>query len=508
MAATLDQLLSAHASRDPRALAVRAPDGALDYGELDELATRLGHALLDLGGRPGDRVALWLEKSTHAVVAMQAALKAGLAYVPIDPLSPPARARQILEDCHARLLVTRSVEEGAKVTEGLAVRRVAVEPGGCDLSWGELARYSTAPLVPARGPDALAYVLYTSGSTGRPKGVCISHENALAFVRWAVEELDLSAADRLANHAPLHFDLSVLDLYGAFHAGAAVTLVPSLAAFSPRALVEFVAREVPTIWYSVPSALMLMMDQGGLLDDPVPSLRAVCFAGEPFPVPHLRRLMQHLPGVRMLNLYGPTETNVCTFHEVREPPGAEVSSIPIGRACSGDRVWARREDGQPAGAGEEGELVVEGPTVMLGYYGQAPHEGRAYATGDLVRADGDGGFTFVGRKDYLVKVRGYRVELGEIEAVLHDHAAVREAAVVVLGSGLEAQLVAFVVAADDRRPGLLELKKHLAGRLPRYMIVDRVRHLAALPRTGNGKVDRRALVDAARADAILTPEPP
>jgi acyl-coenzyme A synthetase/AMP-(fatty) acid ligase len=256
-------------------------------------------------------------------------------------------------------------------------------------------------------------------------------------------------------------------------------------ALSPRSVVDLIASDEITVSYSVPSALMLMMDKGGLFDAFLPRLRAVIFAGEPFPIGHLRRLREHFPNARLLNFYGPTETNVCTFHEVRGIDPNRTVPVPIGRACAGDTVHV---DGN-----EEGELWVEGPTVMRGYWGEDPHEGP-YRTGDIVRVERDGELFFVGRRDDVVKVRGNRIALGEIEAALLTFADVREAAVVVLRPNtLEASLVAFLVMREEK-PSLLALKKHCAERLPRAMIIDAVRFIDALPRTPNGKVDRARLV--------------
>src|SRR5262249_53580198 len=198
--------------------------------------------------------------------------------------------------------------------------------------------------------------------------------------------------------------------------------------YGPLQLVEFLYRQQISVWSPVPSALALMMRQGGLLERPVPeALRAVLFAGEPFPVVQLRALAAWIPQGRLLNLYGPTETNVCTYHEVVPADLDRDRPVPIGIAASGDKVWAQRADGAVAGPGEEGEVVVDGPTVMLGYWGQ-PRPAGPYHTGDFARVRPDGSFDYLGRRDHMVKVRGHRIELGEVESVLAQHTDVAEAA--------------------------------------------------------------------------------
>jgi amino acid adenylation domain-containing protein len=498
----LDERVVQAAARRRDALAVRGPEGELTYGSLDAKANQVARLLAGAGIATGDRVAIWLPKGTDAVAAMQGALRLGAAYVPVDPLSPPARAATVMRDCGVRALVAAK-DAAVSVLDDME---------GVFLLPSESLRPEALSSIPADPvprpvirPDDLAYILYTSGSTGRPKGVCISHANAIAFVDWAVDALAARESDRFSSHAPFHFDLSVLDLYAAFSVGAAVHLVPEGAAYAAEHLVRFLRSERISVWYSVPSAITLMMEHGGLLTEQPQSLRALLFAGEPFPMKHLRRLREAWPRLVMWNLYGPTETNVCTAYQVGSPIDPSWTSIPIGRAVSGDRVWAKTADGAEAKAGEEGELMVEGPTVFPGYWGQPPRACDAYGTGDIVRLGADGDFCFLGRRDNMVKVRGHRIELGEIESGLLQHPSVREAAALVHGEGLAARLVVFLGIGESAAPTLLEVKRLCAQRLPRYMIPDDAVSMVELPRNRNGKVDRRALAATIASGFVVTP---
>lgn len=480
----LHDLVVDAAARAPGALAVRDSTESLTYGRLDRLADRYATALRARGVRPGDRVVLWTAKTVHAVALMQGCLRIGAIYVPVSGSNPVARVATIAESCSAALIVTDSgagTPPGVRPECGIATLHDEFRRAGSDGSAVAHHRGS---------PDDPAYILYTSGSTGDPKGVCLSHTNALAFVRWACAELGLVPSDRLSNHAPFNFDLSVFDIYGAFHAGASVHLVDDEVAFAPEQLVRVLVERELTIWYSVPSALALMINKGGLLDgEPPAALRCCVFAGEPFAAEYVRRLRRAWPNVRLFNWYGPTETNVCTSYEVGPLEKVPRHTIPIGLACSDDAVEL-----VPTPDGSGTELVVSGPTVMLGYWGGESPRG-VYRTGDLARLDESGQLEYVGRRDHMAKVRGHRIELSEIEAVLAEIEAVSEVLVVVVGDGLDARLhAALVPTSEADSPNLLTLKRHCASRLPTYMLVDAVHVVAELPRTPNGKYDRAAVV--------------
>ncbi|GAA4224451.1 D-alanine--poly(phosphoribitol) ligase [Actinomadura meridiana] len=490
----LHELLAESARRHPDAVAVHDASGPTTYRELDALAGRYAAALRHRGVEPGDRVVIWAGKTVHTIAVMQAALQIGAVYVPVAAANPPARVRLIVRDSTPRLVVMGPDVMGGDVAGG---NHDAPWDGPRPTTFTELYDAGADPPEPhPTGPDDPAYILYTSGSTGEPKGVCLSSRNALAFVEWAAGELEIGPDDRLSNHAPFNFDLSVFDIYAAFVGGASVHLVPDDMSYAPERLVGFLRERRITVWYSVPSALSLMLRQGGLLDGPPPpDLRACVFAGEAFAVHHVQALRKAWPQVRLLNWYGPTETNVCTSYEVTEADLARTDPLPIGRECSGDTITLDPDgesltDGTPLN--DTGEVVVTGPTVMLGYWGQEPHSGP-YRTGDLARRDEHGDLHYLGRRDGMVKLRGHRVELGEVEAALAAMDSVAEAAVVVAGSGTRARLHAFVVPAGGPAPSLLAVKRHCAERLPAYMTVDRVRSVAELPRTPNGKLDRARL---------------
>jgi acyl-coenzyme A synthetase/AMP-(fatty) acid ligase len=334
----------------------------------------------------------------------------------------------------------------------------------------------------------------------------LSHQNALTFVEWCAEKFHMTADDRVSNHAPLHFDLSVFDVYNAMEAGATVYLVTEELALFPTSLAKFIEEQKITVWYSVPSALMLLLLHANLTAEKIPHLRTILFAGEVFPMKYLRQLAELLPNVDLFNLYGPTETNVCTYYKVERERLATLDKLPIGIACENTEVFAVSDQDQIVTTpGEGGELYVRGPAVTYGYWADAEKTAKMvvpnrfqpnfnenmYRTGDLVTLAEDGNYYFQGRRDSQIKSRGYRIELGEIESALLSHPNVREAAAVAIPDDLVGNRIKAVVAAhQDRELKVAELQQFCGTRIPKYMIPEQIEFCESLPKTSTGKIDR------------------
>ncbi|MGH2597666.1 MAG: amino acid adenylation domain-containing protein [Actinomycetota bacterium] len=516
----LHHLLQRAAEIHPDRTAVEDGERSVTYSELEARSNQMAALLFEVGVERGDRVGLFLDKSIECIVGIYGALKCGAAYVPLDPRAPSARLAYIAGDCGLRVLVSNAeraaslsewVALGATVETVIVPDATTVDPQDIPKSLSiktalDVDRQETSGRIVLGNDGDLAYILYTSGSTGAPKGVMLSHLNALTFVLWTIERFGVSAEDRLSSHAPFHFDLSIFDLFAAAGAGAAVVLIPADLAVFPMQIKEFVAQKRLTITYAVPSLLSMLTLRGGLQHGELPELRTILFAGEIFPTKFLRRLMELLPHVDFFNLYGPTETNVCTYYPVVPIPEEQTEAIPIGRAIENVEVFALTDGGTRAQPGEVGELCVRGPSVMLGYWGDAERTERSlvhdplgddrsepvYRTGDLVRQGPDGDYRLLGRRDHQIKSRGYRIELGDIEAALYAHPAVVECAAVAVPDPLVTnRITAYVVAREEI--GQRDLVRFCGDRIPHYMIPEQIEFVSALPKTSTGKVDRQAL---------------
>jgi len=527
MTSTLAHLLVQAADAHPDRPAVWSSAGELTYAELYQRSMRLACAMVEHGIEPGDRVVIALAKDVALPVAIFGTLLAGGAYVPIDYLTPPARAYAIAADAEA-VAVVSSPRTIRAMTLGEAdpahdragdnapalhwLGRGWFEPDRSQERQPVSESLSRIEQLDREGslvevsPSALAYILYTSGSTGRPKGVAHTNASALAFVRWAADAVGLQESDVVSQHASPSFDLSVFDFFGAAMAAARLALVPASTFGRVASLCHFIVRTGVTVWYSVPSALLRASGAESLPLLQGSALRQIIFAGEEIPVGPLRVLSKNLPpSCRVANWYGPTETNVCTFHNLTALDVDSEDQIPIGRPCPYARMSLRAEDGALSSDGAAGELLVASDTLMSGYW-KLPDatsrvfstgtDGRVYyATGDLVSQDDTQGFTFRGRVDRLLKVRGHRVQPEEVEHVLEQRAEIDEAAVVKHRRGDIDMLAAVVRLAGE---GALEhdaVIGHCRRFLPPYMVPDVILSVAELPRGPRGKADYRAVLE-------------
>ncbi len=520
----IHHFLERSAESGPDHLAVEDDERGISYSSLHDRAGRIATVLADCGVRPGDRVGIFMTKSVEAVAAIYGTLRAGAAYVPLDPSAPPKRIAFMARDCGIRHLISDSQKQplwDQLISAGASIDHVMVlDAGATDERVAsalvhpspEVDQASAEPHPVGMIEDDLAFILYTSGSTGDPKGVMLSHGNCRCFVKWAVDEFAVTPTDRLSSHAPFHFDLSTFDLFGAAAAGASVALVPPKLSVFPNDVRRFVEQREITVWYSVPSILTLMTEHAGLERGAMPSLRTILFAGEVFPTKYLSRLMSLLPHVEFANLYGPTETNVCTWYRVPHPPNESDPPIPIGGPISNVETFVVDDEGLEARTGAVGELYVRGPTVMKGYWGDPERTAQkltpspidrhlgdlVYRTGDLVQEMGDKGYRFLGRSDNQIKSRGYRIELGEVEGVVAQHPSVIECAVVAVPDELISNRIVCFLASREGED-IDDLPRHCALGMPRYMVPERFIRLDALPKTSTGKVDRQALVARARS---------
>jgi amino acid adenylation domain-containing protein len=512
----LQKFLISSAQEFPERAAIEEPgSGSITFRELGELSDRLKDRLAYLGVSRGDRVGIYLHKSIDSVASIFGILKSGAAYVPVDAGAPASRNAYILNDCTVKAVIVEErfvgdllKESGRDITDPFLIVLGGV--GGGQPLREALERLQKKEPAPAHdlassSPDDLAYILYTSGSTGRPKGVMLTHRAAISFVDWCSETFEPNESDRFSSHAPFHFDLSILDIYLSIKHGATLILIGEEIGKDPARLAQLIADARITSWYSAPSILSFLVQFGKLERYDTSALRTVLFAGEVFPVKYLRALKSLLPAPRYFNLYGPTETNVCTFYEIPDRiPDEQTQPFPIGRVCSHLRARVVDERGQDVFTGQEGELAIRGPGIMEGYWNLPERTASAflvdkdgerwYKTGDIVVEAEDGNYIFLGRRDRMVKKRGYRIELGEIESGLYRHPAVKEAAVIALSDEDQGVRIKAYISCDEGiRPSIIELKRFCAENLPNYMVPDLFSIQEVLPKTSTDKIDYQKL---------------
>ncbi len=489
----VDQLVTERAQRSPHALAVAAADGLLTYAELDRKANRLAHHLRGLGVGAESPVGICLERTADLIVVLLAVMKAGGAYVPLDPAFPAHRLQAMAEDAGLVLLVTQT--DLLRALPPMPGKTLCLQEART-----EIAQQPTDGIERPSAPSDLAYVLYTSGSTGRPKGVEVEHGALTNFLCSMHSVPGIGANDTLLAVTTLSFDIAGLELYLPLIAGARVELASREEASDPRLLLQRLERCRPTLMQATPTMWRLLIEAGW---EGSPDLTVLC-GGEGLPAALAARLLPRCAA--LWNLYGPTETTIWSTLEHITPDAAPIS---IGRPIHNTRVYVLDRGRKPVPLGVAGELYIGGAGVARGYRSRPDRSAerffedpfsslpgaRLYRTGDLARFLPDGRLLHLGRLDHQVKVRGSRVELGEIEAALATHPGIAQ---VVVAPKAEAdggqQLVAYLIAREaHERPDAMTLRAHLRSRLPDYMVPLHFVFMDAFPQTANRKVDIPAL---------------
>lgn len=492
----IHELFEEQVAARPEALAVTADGHSLTYRELDERASRLAGHLQSLGVGPESRVGICLHRSVEAVVAVLAALKAGGGYVPMDPDHPTARLAFMVEDAALDVVVT----------EGSLADRL--DPGRTqvvclDLDASHIAAAPSLDLSRRPGPNSLAYVIYTSGSTGQPKGVMVEHRAVVARL-FGVDYIRFDQVEVLLHMAPLAFDASTFEIWGPLLHGRRCVIFTHGTFSLDRFAAVVRDEQVDTLWLTAALFNVVIDHDPGQLA----GIRQLIIGGEALSPPHVARALQVLPQLRLVNGYGPTEAT--TFSAAYEIGSLDpdASRVPIGRPLANTELYILDANRQPVPIGVAGELYIGGAGLARGYLARpeltserfvghpfsADPDARLYRTGDLTRFGPDGNIEFLGRLDGQVKLRGFRVEPGEVEATLRQHPGVEDAAVVAPEDAGRRRLVAYVVCTAGPVSSN-ELRGHLRARLPDYLVPSTFVNLASLPLTRNGKLDRVALPD-------------
>jgi amino acid adenylation domain-containing protein len=498
----IQDLLERSAARKPGNTAVSGSGHSIDYRDLHGKSSYLAGLLRENGCKPGDKIALLLDKSIEAIVAIFGILKSGAAYIPLDSDSPANRLEYIIQDIGTRVIITNPKNQPAaeKIAGGIKQVKILL----IDTLLKEYTGCPGRPGNPGSDENDTAFILYTSGSTGVPKGVEISHRNALSFINWAHDYFRVNSKDVFSSHAPFHFDLSVFDLFVSIKAGAGICLIPKVLSSFPVSLADFIEKNRITIWYSVPGVLVNLVLNVKEFKTKLQSIRKLIYAGENFPVKYLKNIISQLAKTEFYNLYGPTETNVITYYKIRRNSRYLNSQIPIGYPCPYAEIKVLDQKGNKVKPGQKGELIVKSDSMMQGYANNKKATAKViktlnfsntgsekyYLTGDMVKVLGDNFFQLAGRKDNMVKIKGFRIELEEIESVLIKHEQVKECLIRVIKDNDRGDNELEALIVPHREMEKRDIISFLGNRLPIYMIPRHIRFYPGFKKNNRGKIDR------------------
>ncbi len=515
--------LSQHAKRAPEREALVCGDHRISYADFDRISDQVAIYLRSVGVRRGDRIGVSMDKSAEYICAVFGIMKCGACYVPIDHESPVQRKLQILSNCGIRVLICsnevfETIILEKDVPSMLAHAVLAGDKG--------LLRHSgivTRPfeeLLCGEGvfnrlteisDRDLAYIMHTSGSTGNPKGVMVTHGNIAIFIEWCEDTFNIGPEDRILNTAPFFFDLSGMDLFNAVHSGATLAIVEDQRMINM--VFHTIDKERVTFVSAVPTLFGAMVQTPKVFSRyDLSSIKTVVTGGALCPPIFMIKLHEYLPQAKLYNLYGPTEAAIyCLYHEIDADDLDENVAIPIGIPFENTEAFVMGPNGRRVSVGETGELVLRGSHISPGYYKDAektnqafrdftelPHlNEKVYYTGDIARQDENGIFHFLGRHDDLIKSRGYRIELNEIEIALSGLSQELQdfTAVAVPDILNENVIYAAVVRKKTSRVTEDEIKRFCGARIPGYMVPEGVLFLDALPKTSSGKISRKEIVN-------------
>lgn len=517
----LHDVFTETANLSPDNIAIVMEDNsAVNYAELDSLSNKFANLFMELKGDIRNNPYIGIISPVHikSIASIIGALKIGCAYVPLDEYSPVERLAHIIDNTRLDIVVVDEewYEKHIDLFKKEQIKSVIVlnQKGENDFKFDKCISYDEvldqsdfAPPEINQVSDDLAYILHSSGSTGIPKGIMLTHRNARTFVDWMQKEFKLTKQDIVMSRAPLKFDLSVFDIFNTFKAGATLVCYDwNKKREEGRKHIEYVKlmeRKKATILYTTPSTFISLLNRGELGNLTL-SLREVMYAGEPFSTPQLRRLKDALPKTRIANIYGPTETNIVTYYWVDVIP-KDDSPIPLGSVVDDTEILVVSEDGKKICKTDEiGEIWCRGGTVTLGYLGmeektkehfvQSPFHKYPvcfWRTGDFGYRDATGCLYYKGRKDHMVKVKGYRIEIGEVESAISGYMGVDEFVVVAVSDEKYGnRLYCFLSLLGNAEASEVSIKNFLESKLPEYMIPFKFIFMDVLPKTSSGKVDR------------------